>query len=176
MIGNGWRAYITTFQFGSLFRCSCFKITRRITWRSEEKEDIFQPLLLKPWLLLFIFTRKFLLLTDRVYSAFQSLQFIRGLQGFTDTSPSTVFVRGNRWPNYQEVVTRYPLCGSSELLYSVGCIQGQSTLSFGLIVPDNRYVMHHLIPALPHNSIVAYKTEWEITCCWGIRGVARIFP
>ena len=106
-----------------------------------------KPLLLKPWLL-FIFTRKFLLLTDRGFSACQSLQFIRGLQGFTDTSPSTVFVRGNRWPNYQEVVTRYPLCGSSELLYLVGCIQGQSTLSFGLIVPDNRYVMHHLIRCL----------------------------
>lgn len=80
---------------------------------------------------------------DRGFSACQSLQFIRGLQGFTDTSPSTVFVRGNRWPNFQEVVTRYPLCGSSELLYLVGCIQGQSTLSFGLIVPDNR--RNHLV-------------------------------
>lgn len=119
-----------------------------ITRRTEEKEDTFQPLPLKPWLLLFIFTRKFLLLTDRGYSACQSLQFIRGLQGFTEILPSTVFVRGNRWPNYQEVVTRYPLCGSSELLYSVGCIQGQSTLSFGLIVPDNRYVMHYLIHCL----------------------------
>lgn len=92
--------------------------------------------------------KNFLLLTDRDYSACQSLQFIRGLQGFTDTTPPTIFVRRNPYPNYQEVVTRYPLCRSSELLYSVRRIEGESTLSFGLIVPDNRYFMHHLIHCL----------------------------
>lgn len=113
-----------------------------------EKEAIFQPRLFKPWLLLLIWAWKCFFLTDHDYSAFQSLQFIRGLQGFTDTTPPTVFVRGNRYPNYQEVVTRYPLCGSSELLYLVACLEGRSSLSFGLIVPDNRYFMHHLIHSL----------------------------
>ena len=119
IIRNGSRAlpYITTFE--TLFQCSCPKnLLAGLLDDPKKRKQFFNHYFQNhDYFNLFILTRKFLLLTDRDYPARQSLQFIRGLQGFTDTTPPTVFVGGNCWPNYQEVVTRYPLCGSSELLH-----------------------------------------------------------
>ncbi|XP_078376032.1 uncharacterized protein LOC144659459 [Oculina patagonica] len=70
-------------------------------------------------------------------SGCRTLELVRGLKCFSDTSP-TVRIEGDCWPPYGEVVTRFPLCGSSELNVFVDCIEGQANLTFGLIFPYER--------------------------------------
>ena len=72
--------------------------------------------------------------------SYWGLEFVRGSEGYSDKTP-TAWLRGGGHPPYQEVVTRFPLCGATELVAYVECIEGQSTLSFGLIVPDDRYLI-----------------------------------
>ncbi|KAL9966433.1 hypothetical protein ACROYT_G024506 [Oculina patagonica] len=65
------------------------------------------------------------------------MELVRGLKCFSDTSP-TVWIDGDCWPPYGEVVTRYPLCGASKMNVFVDCIEGQANLTFGLIFPYER--------------------------------------
>ena len=72
-------------------------------------------------------------------SACWTLEHVRGSKCFSETAP-TVWIEGDSWPPYEEVVTRYPLCGASKLNVFVDCVEGQSTLTFGLISSHERYI------------------------------------
>jgi len=72
-------------------------------------------------------------------SAGSALKLIRGSNCFPDATP-TVWIAGDDWPPYAEVVTGYPLHGASKLNVSVNCVKGESELTFGLIFPDERYL------------------------------------
>ncbi|KAJ7384113.1 hypothetical protein OS493_023437 [Desmophyllum pertusum] len=76
---------------------------------------------------------------DQVFedSACRTLVLVRGSKCFSDTTP-TAWIKGDCWPPYGEIVTRYPLCGASKLYVYVDCMEGQSTLTFGLISPQER--------------------------------------
>ena len=71
-------------------------------------------------------------------SAFRTLELVRGSQYFSATTP-TVWIQGDNWPSFSEIVTRYPLCGASKLHVFVDCFEGESYLTYGLISPKNRY-------------------------------------
>ncbi|XP_066029289.1 uncharacterized protein [Pocillopora verrucosa] len=70
-------------------------------------------------------------------SAFRTLELVRGCQYFSATTP-TVWIQGDNWPSFSEIVTRYPLCGASKLHVFVDCFKGKSYLTYGLISPQNR--------------------------------------
>ena len=61
------------------------------------------------------------------------------MQGFPGISNKTVWVTADSVPSKVEVVTRYPLSEAHELCALVDCIRGNSSISFGLIVPEDRY-------------------------------------
>ena len=71
-------------------------------------------------------------------SAFRTLELVRGSQHFSETTP-TVWIQGDTWPSFGEIVTRYPLCGASKLRVFVDCFEGKSNLTYGLISPQSRY-------------------------------------
>ena len=66
------------------------------------------------------------------------------VQGFPGISNKTVSVTAESVPPNVEVVTRYPLSEAYELRALVNCIRGKSSLSFGLIVPEDRYFFNFL--------------------------------
>jgi len=72
-------------------------------------------------------------------SASGVLELVRGLNSFPDATP-TVWIKGDCWPPYGEIVTKYPLCGATKLNVFVDCVEGQSELTFGLISPSERYL------------------------------------
>ena len=61
------------------------------------------------------------------------------MQGFPGISNNTVWVTADSVPPKVEVVTRYPLSEALELCALVDCIRGNSSISFGLIVSEDRY-------------------------------------
>lgn len=65
------------------------------------------------------------------------VEFVRGLQGLSDET-STVWVQGDLWPRYEEVVTRVPICASTKLVIFVEQMNGCPSLSIGLIFPNER--------------------------------------
>ena len=69
-------------------------------------------------------------------SAAYGLGLVRGSNCFSD---NTVWIKGDCWPPFTEVVTRSPLCGVTKLNVFVECVEGQSELTFGLISPHKRY-------------------------------------
>ena len=66
------------------------------------------------------------------------------MQGFPGISNKTVWVTADSFPPNVEVVTRYPLSEARELCALVDCIRGRSSISFGLIVPEDRYFFDFL--------------------------------
>ena len=66
------------------------------------------------------------------------------VQGFPGISNTTVWVTADSVPPNEEVVTTYPLSEAQELRAYVECIKGQSSISFGLIVPEDRYFFDFL--------------------------------
>ena len=66
-------------------------------------------------------------------------------------------------PPKVEVVTRYPLSEAHELCALVDCIRGNSSISFGLIVPEDRYFFDFLFlfPELYVRHIVCQRTGQE---------------
>ena len=69
-------------------------------------------------------------------SAAYGLGLVRGSNCFSD---NTVWIKGDCWPPFTEVVTRSPLCGGTKFNVFVECVEGQSELIFGLISPHKRY-------------------------------------
>ena len=65
------------------------------------------------------------------------VEFVRGLQGLSDET-STVWVQGDLWPRYEEIVTRVPICASTKLVIFVEQMNGCPSLSIGLIFPNER--------------------------------------
>ncbi|XP_074622862.1 uncharacterized protein LOC141881089 isoform X3 [Acropora palmata] len=66
-----------------------------------------------------------------------SLAFVRGFsQGFSHTE-STAWVRGDCFPSYVEVVTKFPVSGNSMVAF-VNQWRGRASLSIGLIFPEDR--------------------------------------
>ena len=72
-------------------------------------------------------------------SACCGLELVRGSNSYSGTTP-TVRIQGDCWPPYGEIVTRYPLCGATKLKVFVDRVEGQSSLTLGLISPNERFV------------------------------------
>ena len=65
--------------------------------------------------------------------------FVRGFsEGFSHTE-STAWVRGDCFPPYVEVVTKFPVSGNSMVAF-VNQWRGRASLSIGLIFPEDRYL------------------------------------
>ena len=71
-------------------------------------------------------------------SDFHKLEPVRGFLHFSE-STQTVWIQGDTWPSFGEIVTRYPLYGASKLYVFVDCFEGKSNLTYGLITPQGRY-------------------------------------
>lgn len=70
-------------------------------------------------------------------SASPTLELVRGSNSCPDETPK-VWIKGDCWPPYGEIVTRYPLSVGTKLNVFVDCVEGQSELTFGLISPNER--------------------------------------
>ena len=101
-------------------------------------------------------------------SAACALELVRGSKCFSDKTP-TVSIKGDCWPPYGEIVTRYPLYGATKLNVFVDCIEGQSELIFGLISPHKRYsslFVYHFSILLPYYEAlmtIDWNVSWSIT-------------
>lgn len=79
-----------------------------------------------------------LAVTDSVNNV-GGLAFVQGFrQGFSQAE-STAMVRGDCFPPYVEVVTKFPVSGNSMVAF-VNQWRGRASLSIGLIFPENRYL------------------------------------
>ncbi|XP_073238070.1 uncharacterized protein [Porites lutea] len=67
------------------------------------------------------------------------------VQGFPGISNNTVWVTADSVPPKVEVVTRYPLSEALELCALVDCIRGNSSISFGLIVPEDSFMKPQML-------------------------------
>lgn len=67
------------------------------------------------------------------------------VQGFPGISNKTVWVTADSVPPNVEVVTRYPLSEAHELRALVDCIRGKSSISFGLIVPEDSFMKPQML-------------------------------
>ena len=81
-----------------------------------------------------------------------TLELVRASNSFSDTTP-TVWIKGDCWPPYKEIITRYPLCGAAKLKVFVDCVEGPSVLTFGLISPHDRYLQFPFI--FNHSFIIS---------------------
>ena len=97
----------------------------------------------------------FLICTVFESSASCALELVRGSNCFSE---NTAWIKGDCWPPFTEVVTRYPLCGGTKLNVFVKCVEGQSELIFGLIFPHKRYsssLVHCISIILYYKALIA---------------------